>query len=218
MSNPWFSWDYVVGNGAELRAAVVEHATITIEAVLIALVIALPAAAFAHEWRRLSGPVLGVAGVLYTIPSLALFAILVPFVGIGRVPVLIGLVLYALLILIRNTLAGLNAVDPDMVDAARGMGFGRWRLLTAVKLPGALPGIMAGVRLATVSTVALVTVGFVAGYGGLGTVMFRGFNADYHAQIATATALCVALAIVLDVAMYLLGRALTPWSRAAAAS
>ncbi|WP_265523176.1 ABC transporter permease [Oerskovia flava] len=211
--NPWFSWDYVVNNWDELSTALVQHTTITLQAILIALVIALPLAVLAHNVRWLAAPVLGTAGVLYTVPSLALFAILVPFTGIGRTPVLIGLVMYALLILVRNALVGLQGVDPDVRDAATGLGYGRWRLLVAVELPNALPSIITGVRLATVTTVALVTVGFVAGYGGLGTVMFRGFRSSYNAQILTATLLCVVLAVVLDVALYLLGRALMPWSR-----
>lgn len=211
--NPWFSWDYVTNNWSEISTALIQHATITIQAVLIALVVAIPLAALAHEVRWLAAPVLGTASVLYTIPSLALFAILVPFTGIGRLPVLIGLVLYALLILVRNALTGLDGVDPDVRDAARGMGYGRWRMLGAVEMPNALPSIVTGVRLATVSTVALVTVGFIAGYGGLGTLMFRGFNSNYHAQIMTATLLCVLLAVVLDVAVYLAGRLLTPWAR-----
>lgn len=211
--NPWFSWSYVQNNWGEISQALVEHTTITIQAVLIALVIALPLAALAHRVRWLAVPVLGTTGVMYTIPSLALFSILVPFTGIGRTPVLIGLVMYALLILVRNILVGLQGVDPDVRDAAKGLGYGPTRLLTSVEIPNALPSIMTGVRLATVSTVALVTVGFVAGYGGLGTLMFRGFRSSYNAQIMTATLLCLLLAVVLDLLLLLLGRALTTWSR-----
>lgn len=211
--NPWFSWDYVISNWPELSTALLEHATITLQAVGIALLIAVPLAAFAHEVRWLAAPILGASGVLYTIPSVALFALLVPFTGIGRVPVLIGLVMYALLLLVRNILTGLAGVDPAVSDAARGMGYGRWRRLAVVEGPNALPSVVTGVRLASVSTVALVTVGYIAGYGGLGTVMFRGFASNYHAQIMTATLLCVVLAVVLDVLITLAGRALTPWAR-----
>src|SRR5690606_30280882 len=104
-------------------------------------------------------------------------------------------------------------VDRDVVDAARGLGYGRWRLLMGVELPNALPSIVAGLRIATVSTVALATVGVVVGYGGLGQLMFRGFQSNYRAQIATSSILCVALALVLDVAIVLAGRALMPWAR-----
>ncbi len=210
-SNPWFSWDYIQGNWDEISTALLQHTGITVQAIALAILIALPLAALAHEVRWLAAPLLATAGVLYTIPSLALFAILVPFTGIGRIPVLIGLVAYALLILIRNALTGLDQVDPDVVDAARGMGYGRWRLLLAVKMPAATSSVVTGLRLATVTTVALVTVGYIAGYGGLGTLMFRGFASDYRAQIATATILCVLLAAALDLTILGLARLATPW-------
>ena len=126
---------------------------------------------------------------------------------------LIGLVSYALLVLTRNILVGLQGVDPAVRDAARGMGYGRGRLLLSVELPQALPSIVAGLRLATVTTVALVTVGVVVGYGGLGQLMFRGFRSNYHAEIMTATVLCLLLALVFDLIIAGVGRLLTPWSR-----
>ena len=212
-SNPWFSWEYLERNGDDVLRFTQQHASLTAQAVLIALVVALPLAAVAHLRPRLAGPVLAVTGVLYTIPSLALFALLAPSTGTGRTTVLIGLVVYALLVLVRNVLVGLQGVDPAVRDAARGMGYGPLRLLLAVELPQAVPAVVTGLRLATVSTVALVTVGVVVGYGGLGQLMFRGFRSDYHAEIATATVLCLALALVADLALALLGRVLTPWRR-----
>jgi osmoprotectant transport system permease protein len=211
--NPWFSWQYVERNSADIAHALEQHVSLTLEAVVIAFVLALPLAALAHLRPRLAGPVLGVAGVLYTIPSLALFAVLAPYTGIGRTTVLIGLVSYALLVLTRNVLVGLQGVDPAITDAARGMGYGRSRLLLSVELPQALPSVVAGLRLATVTTVALVTVGVVVGYGGLGQLMFRGFRSNYHAEIMTATVLCLLLALVLDLVIAGVGRRLTPWSR-----
>jgi osmoprotectant transport system permease protein len=185
-----------------------------VQAVLIAVLIAVPLGMLAHLRPRLAAPIVGTTGVLYTIPSLALFTVLVPWTGIGRTPVLIGLVVYALLVLVRNVVVGLDGVDENVRDAARGLGYGRWRLLLTVELPNALPTIVAGIRLATVTTVALVTVGVVVGYGGLGTLMFRGFrNNKYHAEILTATLLCLALALVLDLLLWLIGRAVTPWAR-----
>lgn len=211
--NPWFSWQYVTRNADDIRQALEQHVSLTVEAVAIAFVVALPLGALAHLRPRLAGPFLGTAGVLYTIPSLALFAVLAPYTGIGRTTVLIGLVAYALLVLVRNVLVGLQGVDPAVRDAARGMGYGRARLLFGVELPQAVPTIVAGVRLATVTTVALVTVGVVVGYGGLGQLMFRGFRSDYHAEIMTATVLCLVLALVLDLAIAAVGRGLTPWTR-----
>ncbi|GIG38311.1 ABC transporter permease [Cellulomonas phragmiteti] len=212
-ANPWFSWDYLERNGADVLRHTQQHASLTAQAVLIAFVVALPLAALAHARPRLAGPVLATTGVLYTIPSLALFAVLAPVTGIGRTTVLIGLVVYALLVLVRNVLVGLQGVDPAVRDAARGMGYGRLRLLVRVELPQAVPAIVAGLRLATVSTVALVTVGVVVGYGGLGQLMFRGFRSNYHAEVMTATVLCLVLALVADLALALLGRLLTPWRR-----
>jgi osmoprotectant transport system permease protein len=212
--NPWFSWDYVQRNRDDITEALSQHVSLTIQAVVIALALALPLAALAHTRPRLAGPVVGTAGVLYTVPSLALFALLAPYTGIGRTTVLIGLVAYALLVLIRNVLVGLQGVDPAVIDAARGMGFGRTRMLVQVELPQALPSIVAGVRVAAVSTVALVTVGVVVGFGGLGQLMFRGFRSNYHAEIMTATILCLVIALVADVVIVLLARVLMPWSRA----
>lgn len=212
-ANPWLSWDYVVRNQEDIVRALTQHTTLTFEAVLLALAIALPLGALAHTHPRLAGPLVGTAGVLYTVPSVALFAILSPWTGIGRTTVLIGLVVYALLVLVRNIVVGLAGVDPAVRDAARGLGYGRTRLLLTVELPNALPSIVAGVRLATVTTVALVTVGVVVGYGGLGQLMFRGFRSRYHAEILTATLLCLALALACDLALYALGRVLTPWQR-----
>ncbi len=156
--------------------------------------------------------------MLYTIPSLALFAILAPFTGATRTTVLIGLVLYALLVLVRNTLVGLQSVPDEVVDAARGMGYGPGRMLWQVELPVALPAIMTGVRVATVSTVALVTVGVIVGYGGLGQLLLAGFqNNFYRAEIMTSTVLTVALALVLDLVLLVITRAFTPWARRGAA-
>lgn len=213
VANPWFTWTYLTENLPEITRYFNQHALLTLQAVLIALIIAVPLAAAAHRWPRLAGPVQGATGVLYTIPSLALFAFIYPFLRERRTAVLVGLVLYALLLLVRNTLVGLQGVDPNVRDAARGLGYGRWRLLFTVELPNALPSLMTGLRLASVSTVALVTVGVVIGYGGLGQLMFRGFGAGYKAQIMTATLLCVGLALVIDLVLYVIGRVATPWLR-----
>jgi osmoprotectant transport system permease protein len=212
-SNPWLSWQYVHDNVDSILSALREHASLTAEAVVLAVLVAVPLAVIAHWYRRLTGPILAFSGVLYTIPSLALFALLAPFIGIGRGTVLIGLVLYALLVLIRNMLAGLGQVPEEVRDAARGMGYGRFAQLVRIELPMALPGILTGLRLATVSTVALVTVGVLVGHGGLGQLIFAGFHASYRAEIATNTLLCVVLALVLDLLLAAAGRLATPWVR-----
>ncbi|MEV4755740.1 ABC transporter permease subunit [Micromonospora sp. NPDC049559] len=210
--NPWFSWQYVRDNSDTILAALREHAELTVQAVLIAAVVAVPLAVAAYWFRPLTGPILALSGVLYTIPSLALFAFIAPYVGTGTGTVLIGLVLYALLLIIRNALAGLNQVPPEVREAAQGMGYGRFARLFRIDLPLALPGILTGLRLATVSTVALVTVGVLVGHGGLGQLILGGFrNNFYRAEILTGTVLCVGLALVLDLVLAGIGRLLTPW-------
>ena len=215
-ANPWFSLEYVQDNWGDLEQALVDHVLLTVETVLVAMLIAFPLAVLSYRYRWLAGPVLGVTGVLYTIPSLALFAFIAPMdaFGLTRRTVLFGLVIYALLVLVRNTLAGLQSVPPDVREAAAGMGYGRARMLWKVEVPVALPSIMAGVRVATVSTVALVTVGVVVGYGGLGGLILRGFqNNTYKAEIMTASLLTVALGLAFDVVLAGATRLMTPWAR-----
>lgn len=212
-ANPWFSWQYMHDNSSTVLAALREHALLTVEAVVVAAVVAIPLAVLAHWYRRLTGPILALSGVLYTIPSLALFAVLAPFVGIGRGTVIIGLVVYALLVIVRNTLAGLGQVPEDVREAAQGMGYGRLASLLRIELPLALPGVVTGLRLATVSTVALTTVGVLVGHGGLGQLISAGFHANYRAEITTATVLVVLLALILDLLLATVGRLMTPWLR-----
>lgn len=213
VANPWFTWRYVENNLGDITTALSQHVTLTVQAVVLALVVALPLAVLAHRRPRLAGPVLGASGVLYTVPALALFAMIYPLLWDPRTTVLIGLVMYALLVLVRNVLVGLQGVDRGVVDAARGTGIGPTRLLLTVELPLAIPSIFAGLRLATVSTVALVTIGIIVGYGGLGQLLYRGFNSQYRAEIATATVLTLLVALVADLLLMALGRALTPWAR-----
>ena len=214
-ANPWFSRDYVRDNAQDILTALQQHVILTASTIVLAVLIALPLALVARRWRWLSGPIIGAAGVLYTIPSLALFALIAPFTGLTSPrTVLIGLVVYALLVLVRNVLVGLEGVPAEVTEAARGMGYSSGRMLWAIELPVALPTIMAGVRIATVSTVALVTVGVILGNGGLGQLIFRGFqNNFYRAEIVTASLLTVALALAADLVLAGFTRALTPWSR-----
>jgi osmoprotectant transport system permease protein len=217
--NPWFSPSYVADNWDTILGHLGEHVRVTVAAVLIGAVIALPMALLARRSRLLSGPLLGVSTVVYTIPSLAMFAFLTPFTGLSTTTVLIGLVLYSLVILVRNFLAGLQSVPADVREAARGMGYGRVALFTRVELPLALPAFMAGIRIATVSTVALATVGVIVGHGGLGQLIIGGFNANfYRAEIVTGAVGCVLLALAADLLLAGLERLLTPWARGRAAA
>lgn len=212
--NPWVSVDYVRDNSEAILAATQQHVTLTLVSVGLGLLLAVPLALLARSVRLARGPVLGITGVVYTVPSLALFAVLTPVTGITATTVVIGLTGYTLLVLVRNVLAGLDGVPADVREAARGMGLGPLRLLLRVELPLALPTVLAGVRIATVSTVALVTVGVVVGNGGLGQLIFAGFNNNFfRAQILTASLLCVVLALVADLLLVGVERVLTPWAR-----
>ncbi|WP_117208773.1 ABC transporter permease [Allorhizocola rhizosphaerae] len=212
--NPWFSWDYIRENTDTLLAALREHILLTVASVAIAALIAIPLSILAYRKNWLTGPILATAGTLYTIPSLALFAFLAPFTGLNPGTVLIGLVLYALLVILRGSLTGLRTVPAEIREVASGMGYGKLAMLWRVELPLALPSIMTGLRIATVSTVALLTVGEIVGFGGFGNLIIGGFrNNFYRAQIMTATLACVALALVLDALLALTGRALMPWTR-----
>ena len=212
--NPWFDLSYVIDNRESITRLLVEHVQLTVAAVVLGALIALPLAVLARRSRWLAGPVLGLSTLIYTIPSLAMFAFIFPFTGLSSTTVLIGLVAYSLVILVRNFLAGLEGVPDDVREAAKGMGYGAVRRFVRVDLPLALPAFMAGLRIATVSTVALTTVGVLVGHGGLGQLITGGFNANfYRAEIVTGTIGCVVLALVADVLLAGVERLLTPWTR-----
>lgn len=216
--NPWFSWQYVRDNAESIRAALIEHVVLTTESVLLAAAVGVGLAVLAYWVRPLATPILATTGVLYTIPSLGFLAILGPLLPSRRMAVVVALVVYALLVITRSGLTALLQVPGDVREAATGMGYGRLARLWRVELPLALPGLLTGIRLATVSTVALVTVGDIVGNGALGSLLMAGFrNNFYKAQIATAALLCVALALVLDLVLLGVGRLLTPWTRRRAA-
>ncbi|GAA0598108.1 ABC transporter permease [Streptomyces crystallinus] len=212
--NEWICGEYVSSRSQILWDAVVQHLQLTLASVAIGLAVALPLAVAARRWRWAAGPVLGLTTVLYTIPSLAMFSLLLPVYGLSATLVVAGLVLYSLTLLVRNILAGLRAVPEDTRQAARGMGYGPVRLLVAVELPLALPAAMAGLRIATVSAVSLVTVGAIVGYGGLGNLIYSGMNTYFKAQVLTASVLCVLIAVAADLVLLLAQRLLTPWTRA----
>ena len=213
--NPWFDGGYVVDNWDTIVRYLGEHVRLTVAAVLIGAAIALPLALLARRSRLLAGSVLGLSTMIYTIPSLAMFAFIFPFTGLSATTVLVGLVAYSLVILVRNFLAGLQGVPDDVREAARGMGYGSVRRFVQVDLPLALPAFMAGLRIATVSTVALTTVGVLVGHGGLGQLITGGFNSNfYRAEIVTGTIGCVLLALFADLLLAGVERLLTPWTRA----
>lgn len=211
--NPWFSWAYVVDNLDTLVAAGRQHVLITLAAMGLSIVVAVPLVILVRTWRKAETPMLVLTGILYTIPSLAMITALWPVFGLSALTVIVALAAYALLIVLRNMLVGLEAVSPVAIDSAQGMGMSARRILWTVEVPLALPAILAGIRLATVSTVGLVTIGALVGYGGLGTLILQGFiNNFYHAEIMTATILTVVLALLFDLLLQGLERWSTPWA------
>jgi osmoprotectant transport system permease protein len=217
LTNEWICGQYVVDRKSEIVDATVEHILITVAAVALGVMIAFPLALVARRYSRLEAAILGISTSIYTIPSLALFPLLLPFTGLSATTVIVGLALYALTILVRSMLEGLRAVPDEVRESAAGLGYGATRMLFRVELPLALPVIMAGLRVATVSTVALTTVGSLVSYGGLGNLIKDGVETNFRAELFTAAVLCVVLAVVLDVIIVITQRFMTPWARGATA-
>ena len=213
-TEPWVRWDWVGSHTDRISDALVQHIELTLIAVGTGLLLALPIGVLAWRYRASRGPILATAGVFYTIPSLALFALLVPWTGLTIVTAEIGLVSYTLLILVRNIVVGLDGVPAEVRDAAAGMGYRPVRQLLRVELPLALPVIMAGLRIATVTTIGLVTITALLGEGGLGQLLLDGLTRDFRTPEVVGATLSVALAVVLDLLLAATQRVLTPWSRA----
>jgi osmoprotectant transport system permease protein len=215
---PLVRWDWVRDHTDDITAQFWEHITLTVVAVGVGFVISMVLALVAVRWRWTYEPLAGVCSVLYAIPSLALFGILVsiPFFGLGFRTAEVALISYTLLILLRNIVAGLDGVPPAVREAADGMGYEPWRRVLRVDLPLATPAIVAGLRIATVTTVGLVTVTALVGEGGFGDLINDGLARDFSTPIVVGTVLSVALAIAFDVLFVLVERLLTPWTRAAA--
>ncbi len=207
-------WDVIQGNLPLIGAKLIEHLALTVIAVGVGLVISGLAVLLIRGRRPLVGPVTGFFSFLYTIPSLALLAFLVPITKLSFVTSEIALVSYTLFILTRNLLAGLASVPAEALEAADGMGYGSLRRLVQVELPLAMPLIMAGIRIATVTTIGLVMVTALIGFGGLGQVMLRGYNFRNDTLVFVGFILTVGLGLVADLGLGWLGRAITPWSRA----
>ena len=213
---PWIRWEWVGDNRGQIWEQTLEHLELTVIAVGIGFLIAMVLSLVGIRFRGLYGPITGFAGILYTIPSLALFAFFVPITGLSTTTAEIGLVSYTLLILIRNITSGLDSVPPAVREAARGLGYRQPRLFWEVELPLAVPSIIAGLRIATVTVIGLVTVTSIISLGGLGLFILDGLRRDFLTPLVVGTALTVLLAITLDVALLLAERWLTPAARARA--
>lgn len=211
--NELMRWSWVWDHLDDIQLRLLEHLSLTAIAVGIGALISFPLALLAHRYRRLYGPVTWFTGVLYTIPSLALFAMLVPYTGLSLLTAEIGLVGYTLLIIIRNTTAGLAGVPDDVKEAARGMGYTARQMLWKVEIPLAVPVILAGIRIATVTTIGLVTVTSLIGYGGLGYFIKLGLDRAFSTATLTGAVLSMAFAVVADRLLVSAERRMTPWLR-----
>ncbi|MEJ5944247.1 ABC transporter permease [Pseudokineococcus basanitobsidens] len=215
--NDWVCPLYLTTRSEQVLAALQEHVTILLITLVVSVLLSLPLAVLAHRAAWVKAFVLGTSTVIYTIPSLAMFSLLLPITGFGPSTVVVALVLYSLTVLVRGLVSGLDAVPRDAVDAATGMGYSRGRLLREVELPLAVPTAFAGLRIAAVSTVALTTIGYLFDSGGLGNLINQGLTSNFRAEVLTATVLAVVLAVLVDVLLVLLRRVLTPWRRGVAA-
>jgi osmoprotectant transport system permease protein len=214
VQNRQFCGAWFVDNfGSRFAPRLVEHIELTAIAVGVGMLIALAAALIAHRLGWFETPFSLFSAFLYTIPSLAFFELMVQVTGINRFTAEIALVSYTLLILFRNTLAGLRAVPPDALEAAQAMGLSRRQTLIRVELPLALPAIMAGLRIATVTTISLATVAAYIGAGGLGEPIFDGIQTGFKTEFIAAGALAIALALAADGLLVAAQRLFTPWAR-----
>lgn len=211
---PLIRWDWLADHTDDIIDRLVEHVWLTAIAVVVGFAISFVLALIAIRRGWTYGPITAATGILYTIPSLALFAILVPITGLTVLTAEIALVGYTLLILIRNIVAGIQGVPSDVIEAAEGMGFDTTGRLVRVELPLALPVIVAGLRIATVTTIGLVTVSALIGQGGLGRLIEDGLRRFFPTMYITGAVLSVVLAIMADAIFVVLQRLATPWVHA----
>jgi osmoprotectant transport system permease protein len=214
--NHWFCTSWVRANwGDTLQPALVQHVELTLLAVGVGFAIAFLLALAGFRWQLFDAPLGAFTDILYTLPSLALFELLIPITGLTRTTIEIPLVAYTLFVLYRNIVAGLRSVPDEVLESARGMGFTRLQTFFRVELPLAVPAIVAGLRIATVSTISIATVAAYLIADGLGKPIFDALDQPdiFKTELAAAGALVIVLALVSDALLALLQRALTPWGR-----
>jgi osmoprotectant transport system permease protein len=207
-------WDWLADNGDKIQRYLIQHVRITLLSLLLGLLVALPLGIVGHRVRRSYPIILVITSVIYSIPSIALFVLLIPSLGLNDRPVIVGLAVYTLVILVRNIVEGLRAVPEPVREAASAMGYGDLRRLFQVEFPLALPAIVAGLRVAAVSTISLVSVGALVGSGGLGQLFFEASQIDNPIETWAGIVLTLLLALVLDVIIVVGARLAAPWTRA----
>ena len=211
---PFIRFDWIVDNLDEIGQRLGEHVVMVVAAVAIGFVVSFALALVARRFPRTYAPILAVTGTLYAIPSLALFVLLIPITGLTLTTGIVALVLYTLLILVRNIVTALEGVPPEVIEAANGMGYGPIQRFWRVELPIAVPVVVAGIRIATVTTVGLVAITTFIGIGGLGYLIINsGTRRFFPTSIYVGVVLCVLLAVLADLLLLWLQRRLTPWAR-----
>jgi len=214
---PFFRVDWVLEHLDTLAQRIGEHMLVTVIAVAAGFVISFGLALAVRRYPRIYGPILAISGVLYAIPSIALFVLFIPITGLSLLTAEIALVSYTLVILVRNIVTGLRGVPPDVIEAARGMGYTDRQRLWRVEIPIAMPIIVAGLRIATVTTIGLVTIATLIGMGGLGYLIVNiGVQRRFPTATITGVVIVVLLSTAVDLGLQLLQRRLTPWARARA--
>lgn len=206
------SLDYLFDNWRRVLDLAVEHLELSLIAVGIGLFFALPIGMLVAHYGKLEVPVLGGLSVIYTLPSLAVLALLIPFLGLGRQPAIVTLAAYSQVFLVRNIVTGLRGVNPDTIEAARGVGMTPWQVFVRVRMPLALPVVLAGVRIALVTTISLATVAAWIRAGGLGTLLFDGITRNNGSMILAGAVAITALALLVDLVLRIV-EALTPVAR-----
>jgi osmoprotectant transport system permease protein len=219
-ANPLLRWDYVVVQRSAILGAVIEHLQLTLLTVGLGLLVAAGLAGVALRWRRLRSPVSAATAALYTIPSVAFFGLLVPSTGLTRTTALIPLVAYTLVVLVSAILDGFDQVPIEVEEAAEALGLSPRQRVVGVRIPLALPVIISGLRIASVTTVGLVTLAAIVGQGGLGRLILDGLRRAFWTPLTVGALLSIILALSLDGLFVLLERRIAPWSarRARAAS
>jgi len=213
-TEPLIRWIWISDHVDEIVSRGLQHVYLTIVTVVIGFLIAFPAAVYASRHRWAVSPITSISGVLYTIPAFAFIFLLLPITGLSLTTVVIPLIAYSLLILFRNTLAGLDSVEPEVKEAAVGMGLSRRQLLWRVEVPLAMPVIIAGLRIATVSSIALITIAALIGRGGFGQFILDGLNTFFWTPLIVGVVLSVVLAFAADLLLLGLQRLATPWAKA----
>lgn len=213
--NPLVRWDWVTGEWDQIQTALIQHLQLTFLSVFFGLLISAALAFIALRYRWTLSPITGFTGFLYTIPSVALFGLLVPYTGLAARTAVIALTLYTLLILVTNIVAGFQSVPRPTIEAANAMGFTPLRRVVSVEFPLALPYIITGLRIATVTTVGLVTIAAIIGQGGLGRLILDGLQRTFWTPMVVGSVLSVVLALLFDLLIYGVGLLATPWTRRA---